>query len=48
MVENLYIWGAVISWAIIAVLMFVYKLDQEYDGILADMGHKGILKQADL
>ena len=31
MVENLYIWGAVISWAIIAVLMFVYKLDQEYD-----------------
>ena len=47
MVENLYIWGPVLSWAIIAALMFLYKLDKEYDGILADMGRKGMLKQAD-
>ncbi len=47
MVENLYIWGAVLSWAVIAVLMFVYKLDKEYDGILADMERRGMLKQAD-
>ena len=47
MVENLYIWGPVLSWAVIALLMLVYRLDQEYSGILSDMERKGLLKQAD-
>ncbi len=47
MVKNLYIWGSLIAWALIAVIMFAYKLDKEYDGIMADMERKGMLKQAD-
>ena len=47
MVENLYIWGAVFSWAVIAVLMLAYKLDKQYDGMISDMEQKGMLKQAD-
>lgn len=47
MVKNLYIWGAVVAWALIAIIMFAYKLDKEYDGIMADMECKGMLKQAD-
>ena len=46
MVENLYIWGSVFAWAVIAVLMLLYHLDQEYDGIISDMEQKGLLKQA--
>ncbi len=47
MVENLYIWGPVLSWILIALLMFAYKLDKEYSGILSDMERRGMLKQAD-
>lgn len=47
MVENLYIWGPVLSWAVIALLMLGYRLDQEYSGILSDMEREGLLKQAD-
>lgn len=47
MVKNLYIWGAVVAWALIAIIMFAYKLDKKYDGIMADMERKGMLKQAD-
>lgn len=47
MVQNLYIWGTILSWVIIAALMLAYKLDKEYDGILSDMETKGMLKQAD-
>lgn len=46
MVQNLYIWGAVFSWAVIAILMFAYKLDKQYDGMIADMEQKGMLEQA--
>lgn len=47
MVQNLYIWGTILSWVIIAALMLAYKLDKEYDAILSDMETKGMLKQAD-
>ncbi len=47
MVENLYIWGPVLSWAVIALLMLGYRLDQEYSGILSDMEREDLLKQAD-
>lgn len=47
MVQNLYVWGSVLAWAIIVVLMLLYHLDKEYDGIISDMERKGLLKQAD-
>lgn len=46
MVENLYVWGSVLAWAVIVVLMLLYHLDKEYDGIISDMECKGLLKQA--
>lgn len=46
MIQNLYIWGAVFSWGVIAVLMIAYKLDKQYDGIISDMEQKGMLDQA--
>lgn len=46
MTENLYIWGSALAWAVIAALMLMYRLDKEYDGIIADMESKGQLKQA--
>lgn len=47
MVQNLYVWGSVLAWAIIVVLMLLYHLDKEYDGIISDMERQGLLKQAD-
>ena len=47
MVENLYIWGTVLAWAVIIVLMVAYKLDRQYNGMIKDMEQKGMLKQAD-
>lgn len=47
MVENLYIWGTVLAWGVIILLMLAYKLDKQYDGMIADMEQKGMLKQAD-
>lgn len=32
---------------VIAVLMLVYKLDKQYDGMIRDMESKGMLKQAE-
>lgn len=45
MIENLYIWGAVIPWILIAVLMVLYRLDKHYDGMIADMERKGMFRQ---
>lgn len=47
MVQNLYIWGTILAWVLIAFLMYIYKLDKEYDDIMADMNAKGMLKQAE-
>ena len=47
MVENLYIWGPVLAWAVIIALMAAYKLDKQYNGMIKDMEQKGMLKQAD-
>lgn len=47
MVENLYIWGTVIAWVVIVLLMLAYKLDKQYDGMISDMEQKGMLKQAE-
>ena len=46
MVENLYIWGTVLAWAIIVVLMLVYKLEKQYNVMMEDMEQKGMLEQA--
>lgn len=45
MTENLYIWGSALAWVVIVVLMLMYHLDKEYDGIISDMESKGQLKQ---
>ena len=46
MTEYLYIWGSALAWVVIVVLMLMYHLDKEYDGIISDMESKGQLKQA--
>ncbi len=37
MVKNLYIYGNMIAWGLVIILMLVYKLDKEYDGIMKDL-----------
>lgn len=37
MVKNLYIYGNMIAWALVIILMLVYHLDKEYDGIMKDL-----------
>jgi len=46
MVNDMYIWGIVLSWAFIALFMWMYKLDKHYDGMIAEMREKGMLEQA--
>lgn len=40
MVQNLYIFGTIIAWAAVVVLMLVYHLDKQYDGIVADLAKR--------
>ncbi|MDO4175421.1 MAG: glycoside-pentoside-hexuronide (GPH):cation symporter [Eubacteriales bacterium] len=40
MVQNLYIWGSVVAWGAVAVIMLFYHLDQQYDGIVADLAKR--------
>ena len=47
MVNGMYIWGAVIAWAVIMVLMIVYRLEYHYDDMIDDMQKKGMLKQSE-
>ncbi len=41
MVQNLYIYGTIAAWAAVAVFMIFYRLDKEYDGIVADLAKRG-------
>lgn len=40
MVKNLYIYGTVIAWIAVAVLMILYHLDKQYDGIISDLAKR--------
>ncbi len=40
MIQNLYIWGSVLAWAAVIVIMLFYHLDKEYDGIIADLAKR--------
>lgn len=40
MVQNLYIWGSVVAWGAVAVIMIFYHLDKQYDGIIADLAKR--------
>lgn len=40
MVQNLYIWGSIIAWGAVIVIMLFYHLDKEYDGIIADLSKR--------
>ena len=46
MVKNLYIFGTIFAWVVVALLMWRYKLDKEYTGMMQDMEDKGMLAQA--
>lgn len=46
MIENLYIWGAVIAWAAMAVAMLLYQLDKQYDSMIEDMEKQGMFQQS--
>lgn len=46
MVNNMYIWGIILSWAFIALFMWTYKLDKTYDSMMAEMRAKGMIEQA--
>ncbi len=42
MVQNLYIWGSVVAWGAVVVIMLFYHLDKEYDGIIADLAEREV------
>ena len=37
MIKNLYIYGVILAWGLIAICMLVYHLDKEYDQVLAEL-----------
>ena len=45
MVNNMYIWGIILSWAFIAFFMYIYKLDKTYDKMMAEMRAKGMIDE---
>ena len=45
MVNNMYIWGIILSWAFIALFMWLYQLDKTYDGMMVEMKEKGMITQ---
>ena len=47
MVKGLYIYGNILAWAAIAVLMWLYRLDREYDGIMEELKRRGQLAETD-
>ena len=40
MVQNLYIYGTIIAWAAVVIFMLFYRLDQQYDSIVADLAKR--------
>ena len=40
MIQNIYIWGPVIVWLIAVVVLFLYKLDNKYDGIMKELSER--------
>ena len=40
MVKNLYIWGSVLAWGLVAVLMIIYHLDKQYDTIINELAER--------
>ncbi|HAQ7988000.1 TPA: MFS transporter [Enterococcus faecium] len=40
MVQNLYIYGTILAWALVAVCMLKYHLDKEYDEIMVDLKNR--------
>ncbi len=45
MVNNMYVWGIILSWAFIAFFMWIYKLDKSYDSMMAEMKAKGMIDE---
>lgn len=40
MIRSIYVWGPLIIWAIAVVVLFFYKLDDKYDGIMKDLAER--------
>ena len=40
MVKNLYIWGSVLAWGLVAVLMIIYHLDKQYNTIITELAER--------
>ena len=40
MVQNIYIWGTVIAWGAVVLLMVAYKLDKQYNTIVTDLAQQ--------
>ena len=45
MSNNMYIWGIILSWAFIALFMYMYKLDKTYDSMMLDMRDRGMIAE---
>ena len=37
MIQNIYVYGPLIIWAIAAAILLVYKLDGQYPSIMAEL-----------
>ncbi|WP_413282976.1 MFS transporter [Vibrio sp. MA40-2] len=42
MTNDMYIWGITLSWLVIAIFMWRYKLDKTYTGMMKEMEAKGM------
>lgn len=40
MIENIYVYGPIIVWVIAVITLYVYKLDDMYDKIMADLAER--------
>jgi GPH family glycoside/pentoside/hexuronide:cation symporter len=40
MVKNLYIWGSVLAWGLVAVLMIIYHPDKQYNTIITELAER--------
>lgn len=40
MIQSIYVWGPLIIWIVAVVVLFFYKLDDKYDGIMRDLAER--------
>ncbi len=40
MIRNIYIFGPILVWVIAVIVLFMYKLDKKYGGIMKELGER--------